>query len=68
MSVQEGLQSTDVSVIKMARSVAKGKVTKNLKELKSALVFEGGTFVHDDIDEEDVKKYHNSLRIAHDEF
>ena len=68
MSVQEGLQSTDVSVIKMARSVAKGKVTKNLKELKSALVYEGGTFVHDDIEEADVKKYHNSLRIAHDEF
>ena len=38
MSVEKGLNSTEVEVIKDARATAKGKVTKNIKSLKKALV------------------------------
>ena len=38
MSIEEALQSTDVSVIKQGRKVAKGKVTRNVNSLDLALV------------------------------
>ena len=53
MSVEEGLKSTDVEVVKQARGVAKSKVTKSIKTLKLLLVCDpSGTFPIDEIDAE----------------
>ena len=68
MSVQEGLSSTDAAVIKLARSVARGKVTKSIKALKNALVCENGSFVHDEIDADRVKEHYEKLNSNHEEF
>ena len=68
MSVQEGLSSTDAAVIKLARSVARGKVTKSIKALKNALVCENGSFVHDEIDSGRVKELYDKLNSNHEEF
>ena len=68
MSVQEGLSSTDAAVIKLARGVARGKVTKSIKALKNALVCENGCFVHDEIDADRVKEHYEKLNSNHEEF
>ena len=52
MAMEEGLVSTDVAVIKQARQVAKGKVTRNINSLDFALVQdEEGKFIFNKIND-----------------
>ena len=68
MSVEEGFKSIDVEVIKEARGVAKGKVSKNIKSLKSALISETNKFLFDEIDEGMVQAIYEKLDTCHDTF
>ena len=68
MSVEEGLKSTNVAVIKEARGVAKGKVTKTINSLKSALPSDNGKFLFELIDEKIVKEIYEKLDSCHDTF
>ena len=69
MSVEKGLQSTDVAEIKAARAVAKGKVTKNISSLNSDLVSDtAGQFLLEDIDEQIVKGVFEKLDSCYDIF
>ena len=69
MSVEEGLKSTEVEVIKEARGVAKGKVTKNIKSLKNSLVSDiNGKFLFEEINEKIVKDIYENLDTCHDIF
>ena len=69
MSVEKGLNSTVLEVIKDARATAKGKVTKNIKSLKKALVRDAtGKFLLDKIDEQLVQGTYEKLDACHDTF
>ena len=49
--LEEGLNSADAGVIRKARGVAKGKVTKNIKAIKGVLIKdEDGKFLLDQMD------------------
>ena len=65
MSVERGLNSTDVEVIKGARATAKGKVTTNIKFLKNALA--NGKFLLEEI-EHFVQRANEKLAACHDTF
>ena len=68
MSVEEGFKSIDVEVIKEARGGAKGKVSKNIKSLKSALISETNKFLFDEIDEGMVQAIYEKLDTCHNTF
>ena len=69
MSMDEGLQSTDVSVIKNARKVAKGKVTKGVNSLNLSLAQNTDeSFVFNDIDDATVGEAHANLLSNYDLF
>ena len=68
MSVEEGLKSTDVEIIKSARGSAKGKVSKYVKALENVLLRDGGTFLLEEIDHDRAKKVYNSLNTSNEEF
>ena len=69
MSVEEGLESADAGVIKEARGVAKGKVTKNIKSLKIALISDkDGKFLLDQMDMSIVQGVYDKLDSCHDTF
>ena len=69
MSMDEGLQSTDVSVIKNARKVAKGKVTKGVNSLDMSLVQNTDeSFIFNDIDDATVGEAHAHLLSNYDLF
>ena len=68
MSVEEGLLSVDAEVIKNARGVAKGKVTKYTRALSDALVLEDEKFIFQDIDDERVELAHKGLETSYDQF
>ena len=65
MSMEDGLQSTEVSVIKNARAVAKGKVTKCVNSLGISLVQNGDeSFKFDEIDNEEVGGAYAKLCVS----
>ena len=66
MSVEEGLKSTDVEIIKSARGSAKGKVSKNVKALGNVLIRDGGTFLLDEIDHD--RAAFTRIRVLPDHF
>ena len=69
MSMEAGLQSSEVSVIKNARAVAKGKVTKYSNSLDITLVQNGDeSFIFDEIDAEKVGEAHANLLSSYDTF
>ena len=69
MSMDEGLQSTEVSVIKNARAVAKGKVTKGVNSLNILLVQNADeSFVYDVIDDATVGDAYALLLTNYDIF
>ena len=69
MSVEEGLKSADAGVIKSARGVAKGKVTKYITALKNCLVVGAdGKYLLDEIDVERVDNVYTCLNNSYDEF
>ena len=69
MSVEEGLESTDVSVIKQARGAAKGKVTRNINSLDLALVQDtGGNFIFNEIDKTRLEEINKVLLSSHETF
>ena len=69
MSVEEGLKSTDVEVVKQARGVAKSKVAKSIKTLKLLLICDpSGTFPIDEIDAEKVEENYSKLEKNFDDF
>ena len=68
MSVEEGLKSTDVEIIKSARGSAKGKVSKNMKALGNVLIRDGETYLLDDIDHDRAEKIYDSLNASNEEF
>ena len=69
MSMEEGLQSTEVSVIKNARAVAKGKVTKCVNSLGISLVQNSDeSFKYDEIDNEEVGEAYANLLSSYDTF
>ena len=68
MSVEEGLKSTDVEIIKSARGSAKGKVSKNVKALENVLLRDGETFLLEEIDHERAEKVYDSLNTSSEEF
>ena len=62
MSLKEGLESEDPNVIKRARGVAKGNVTRHTNKLTVLLKKDSeGEFVYDDIDETDVLEVVNKV-------
>ena len=48
--MEEGLKSTNVEVIKMARGTAEGKVSQYIKALDNVLLRDMETFLLDNID------------------
>ena len=69
MSMDEGLQSTEVSVIKNARAVAKGQVTKVVNLLDNLLLQNtDGSFIFDEIDNATVGEAHANLLTSYDKF
>ena len=68
MSVEEGLKSTDVEIIKSARGSAKGKVSKYVKALDNVLLRDGETFLLEEIDHERAEKVYDSLNTSNEEF
>ena len=66
--MEEGLQSSEVSVIKNARAVAKGKVTKYSNSLDITLVQHGDDFIFDEIDADKVGEAHANLLSSYDKF
>ena len=69
MSMDEGLQSSEVSVIKNARAVAKGKVTKYVNSLDITLVQNSDeSYVFDEIDADKVGDAHANLLSSYDKF
>ena len=69
MSMDEGLQSSEVSVIKNARAVAKGKVTKYVNSLDITLVQnDDESFIYDEIDSDKVGDAHANLLSSYDKF
>ena len=65
MSMEEGLQSSEVSVIKNARAVAKGKVTKSVNSLVQN---SDESFKFDEIDNEEVGEAYANLLSSYDTF
>ena len=69
MSIEEALQSTDVSVIKQGRKVAKGKVTRNVNSLDLALVVGAdGHFLFNEINDKRLEEVYEALRSSYDKF
>ena len=69
MSMEDGLQSTEVTVIKNARAVAKGKVTKCVNSLGISLVQNSDeSFKYDEIDNEEVGEAYANLLSSYDSF
>ena len=69
MSIEAGLSSTEVAVIKEARKQAKTKVTKISKSLNFALVQEtDGSFIYSDIDKNEVANEYAALVSSYDTF
>ena len=69
MSVEEGLNSTDVDVLAQARGIAKGKVTKTIKTLKLLLIQDDNkAFLIDEINEAEVDESHSKLKKNFDDF
>ena len=61
--------STDVAVIKQARQVAKGKVTRNINSLDFALVQDGeGKFVYNEINEKRLEEIYATLLSSYEAF
>ena len=68
MSVEEGLKSTDVEIVKSARGSAKGKVSKYVKALGNVLLRDGKTFLLEEIDQDRAEKVYDSLNTSYEEF
>ena len=69
MSVEEGFQLTEASVIKKAKAVAKGKVTKNINLLNITLSQdEDERFIFYKIDENMVSEANSNLHSSYDTF
>ena len=69
MSVEEGLLSADLSVIKKARTVSKGRFTKNINSLNITLSQdEDERFVFDNIDHDMVSLANSHLHSSYDTF
>ena len=69
MSIEEGLVSTDVAVIKQARQVAKGKVTRNINSLEFALVQDTEeNFIFNKINEKRVEEIYATLLSSYETF
>ena len=61
--------STDVAVIKQARQVAKGKVTRNINSLDFALVQDGeGKFVYNEINEKRLEEIYATPLSSYEVF
>ena len=69
MAMEEGLVSTDVAVIKQARQVAKGKVTRNINSLDFALVQDTEeNFIFNEINEKRVEDIYATLLSSYETF
>ena len=69
MSVRESQMSEDASVIKKARAVSKGRVTKNINSLNITLTQdEEERFVFDEIDQDMVSLAISHLHSSYDAF
>ena len=64
MSLEEGIKSTDVGIIKAARGKAKGLVTRHVKNLRDSLVEEEGKFLFDVIDDNKIQEHYRNLEEA----
>ena len=69
MAMEEGLVSTDVAVIKQARQVAKGKVTRNINSLDFALVQDTEEkFIFNEINEKRLEEIYATLLSSYETF
>ena len=69
MSIEEGLISTDVEVLKLSRGIAKGKVTKAVKALRLSLASNAeGVFLFDEINAAKVEENFSKLEKSYDDF
>ena len=68
MSIEEGLASADAAKIRAACRIAKGLVTKNIKDVNIKLVIDDGKYLFDEIDETKVGEAYRKLDIAHNQF
>ena len=69
MAMEEGLVSTDVAVIKQARQVAKGKVTRNINSLDFALVQDTEEkFIFNEINEKRLEEIYATLLSSYEMF
>ena len=68
MSIEEGLESTDVVKIKQARQTAKGQVTKNCNKLQAYLLKEENKFLLDEIEYDEVQELYQKLNKSHSDF
>ena len=69
MSIEEGMVSEDIEVIKSARSAAKGRVTRQINILKKILCCDNeGKFVTADISGDVVRGIMTDLKTKHDCF
>ena len=68
MSIEEGLESTDVVKIKQVRQTAKGQVTKNCKKLQAYLLKEENKFLLDEIEYDEVQEQYQKLNKSHSDF
>ena len=69
MAMEEGLVSTDVAVIKQARQVANGKVTRNINSLDFALVQdEEGKFIFNEINDKRLEEIYTTLLSSYEAF
>ena len=69
MSVEEGLKSTDVTVIKQARAAAKGKVTRSINSLDLALVQDtSGKFIFSEINEKRLEVIYETILSSYETF
>ena len=68
MSVEEGLKSTDVEVIKSARGTAKGKVSRYVKALDNLFLCDEETFLLEDIDYNRAEIVYDNLNNSSEEF
>ena len=68
MSIEEGLESTDVVKINAAREEAKDQVSKYIQSLQSNLVVKDGKYLFDEINENLVQELHQKLDKSHDNF
>ena len=68
MSIEEGLKSTAVEVIKATRGTAKGKVSQYVKALDSVLFRDLEAFLLEDIDHDRAEMVYDQLNVAIEEF